>query len=262
MVRKVTMGVVSVAVLLGSATRAGADARRPDPRAGGTGVVAYSVVRMPDGGIQFSGHAPNLQFRKTSYKDGHFDFEIASQNDRVDVRMSTFAMQVTRGTQQVAFALNALGAEELAKVRALLAGSRAIKRYRGLAAALEARHDQSPEAYGVILGGAVIGWLDGDAAAPVRLARRTAGMSAPPAGRGAGDRVGLMFRVDMPDCWSEYEQLINNAWNDTASCIAYAAQQGLWQPFYMNTCSAAWVIRSEGYWFEYIACSAIPLRLS
>ena len=177
--------------------------------------------------------------------------------------MNAFAIQLTRGRQIMAFAMSALGTEELAKIRALLAGSRAIKRYRGLAAALEARHDQSPEAYGVILGGAVIGWIDGDAAAPVRLARRIAGMSAPPAGRGAGDRAGLMFQVDGGDCWSDYEQLINDAWNDVTSCMSYAFQQSAWwQPFFMNTCTAVWVIRSEGYWFEYLSCSTIPLRLS
>ena len=56
-------------IALGSAARAGrADARRPGSRAVTGAVNASPWFRMLDGGIQFSGTAPNLQFRKTSYK--------------------------------------------------------------------------------------------------------------------------------------------------------------------------------------------------
>ena len=264
MVSRVTVGLVLVVVLLGSSARAGADARRPDPRAGGTGAVAYSVVRMSDGGIQFSGNAPNLQFRKAAYRDGHFDLQITSRNDRVDVQMNAFAIQVTRGKQTLSMATSALGTEGLAKIHALLAGSSAITRYREVAAAAEARSDRSPEAYGLILDGAVVGWLDGDANAPARLARRLAGTRAPDLLAPAGGRAAArLFQVRRPDCWGSYEHEAGQAMDDLVSCYGGAAQMsGFWQAIYDVGCTGEWTIRVEGYWFEYISCSTIPLRLS
>jgi hypothetical protein len=67
----------------------------------------------------------------------------------------------------------------------------------------------------------------------------------------------------MPDCWSDYEQLLNGANNDLESCFAGAAAQGgWWQYAYATGCTVEYLIRADGYWFQYIGCSAIPLRAS
>lgn len=263
MVRRVTVSLVSAVLLLGNVPRAGADAARPGGRANDADAVAYTVVRMPDGGIEFSGSAPHLEFHKTSYRDGHFNFEIASGHDRVTICMNAFALAVTRGGQTVAFATNALATENLAKIRGLLAGSRAIEQYRGLAAVLEARHDQSLEAYGVILGEAVVSWLGGDVGAPARLAQHAGRLNGPAAGRVAANRAGLVFRVRRGDCWSDYEGGLMNAESDMEACFSGAAQQsGWWQWAYAAGCSAEYLVRADGYWFQYLSCSAIPLRVS
>jgi len=248
---RVTMGLVMAAALLGSASGAGADTPRPHPSAAGAGDVAYSVVRMPDGGIRFSGTATHLAFQKTSYGDGHFAFEIASGRDRVAIRLNAFALAVTRAGRTVSSASNALDPEALSRVRAMLAGSPAIAQYRRLAAGLAARHDRSPQAYGVLLGAPVIAWLGGDDGAPARFAHD------------ASNRLGVAFRVRRGDCWAEYEANLMNAESDMNACFAGAALQtsSFWQWAYAVGCSTEYLIRADGYWFGYLSCEAIPLRL-
>jgi hypothetical protein len=245
------MGLVMAAALLGGASRAGADAARPHPSATRASEVAYSVVRMPDGGIRFSGKTTDLAFQKTSYGDGHFAFEIASGHDRVTIRLNAFALVVTRAGRTVSSATNALTPETLSTVRAMLAGSPAVAQYRGLAAGLAARHDQSPQAYGVLLGATVIAWLGGDAGAPARFAHD------------ASNRLGVVFRVRRGDCWAEYESNLMNAENDMNACFTGAALQSssFWQWAYAVGCSTEYLVRADGYWFGYLSCEAVPLRL-
>jgi len=247
----VTMGFVMAAVLFGGVSRAGADTPRPHPGAARTGEMAYAVVRMPDGGIRFSGSRTDLEFQKTSYADGHFAFEIASGRDRVSIRLNAFALAVTRAGRTVSSASNALSPETFSIVRAMLAGSPAIAQYRRLAAGLTARHDQSPQAYGVLLGATVIAWLGGDDGAPARFAHD------------ASSRLGVAFRVRRGDCWAEYEANLMNAESDMNACFAGAALQSssFWQWAYAAGCSTEYLVRADGYWFGYLSCEAIPLRL-
>lgn len=248
---RVTTGLVMAAVLLGGASRAGADTPRIRSGAVRASEVAYSVERMPDGGIRFSGKTTELAFHKTSYGDGHFAFEIESGHDRVTIRLNAFALVVARAGRTVSSATNTLTPETLSSVRAMLAGSPALAQYRGLAAGLAARHDQSPQAYGVLLGATVIAWLGGDAGAPARFARD------------AGNRMGVVFRVRRGDCWADYEANLMNAESDMNACFAGAALQtsSFWQWAYAAGCSTEYLIRADGYWFGYLSCEAVPLRM-
>ncbi len=92
-----------------------------------------------------------------------------------------------------------------------------------------------------------MGLIDGDPGAPMRIARRLGGKKA------AGLRkVGMAV-----DCWSAYENFTYNAWNDYGSCLGLAD----WWNYNIVTyaCSFTWMLRVEGYWFQYISCSSFPL---
>jgi hypothetical protein len=248
---RVTMGLVMAAVLLGGASRGGADTRRPHPSPARAGEMAYSVVRMPDGGIRFSGTTSDLTFHKTSYGDGHFAFEITSGRDRVTIQLNAFALVVTRAGRTVSSATNTLTPETLSRVHVMLAGSPAIAQYRRLAGRLAVRHDQSAQAYGVLLGATVIAWLGGDAGAPARFAHD------------ASNRLGVVFRVRRGDCWADYEANLMAAENDMNACFAGAALQSssFWQWAYATGCSTEYLVRADGYWFGYLSCEAVPLRM-
>jgi hypothetical protein len=253
MVSRVAGGLVLALALSGGAGRAHA----ATPAA----AVVYETTRMADGAIQFSGSAPGLAFHKNSYADGHFDFEIESGRDKVDVHMSALALRVTRGSRTISLAAG-FGATERAQLRKLLAGSAAIKRYEALAADVEAHKDRTLATYGVLLGESTIAWLRGDTAARARIARRLAPISRPVIASRSTTADASRFRpVRMADCWYAYEQEVTNAQNDLVSCYV-GAYGSLWQSYYMTGCDFTWAIRAEGYWFEYLSCSAIPLRMS
>ena len=238
---RVTVGLVVAVALVGSVPRARAES------------VRYAVDRTPDGGIRFAGDCADLKFSKTTYADGHFNLEIASGSDRVNLRANRFGIEVMRGSQRLEFAASSVGDSELKKVRAALAGSQAIARFRALAASLSGK--RSMEAYGVTLSDTIVGWLLGDAQAPARIARLAPlRSSAMPFG---GARQFRLARAG--DCWGSYEQEVTGAQNDLYSCTA-GATLSFWQDVYLAGCQFEWTIRVEGYWFEYLSCEAVPLR--
>jgi hypothetical protein len=97
----------------------------------------------------------------------------------------------------------------------------------------------------------MIAWLGGDAGAPARFAHD------------AGNRTGVVFRVRRGDCWAEYEGHLMAAEADMNACFAGAAQQSssFWQWAYAAGCSTEYLVRADGYWFGYLSCEAVPLRL-
>jgi hypothetical protein len=99
-----------------------------------------------------------------------------------------------------------------------------------------------------MIGDAIVGWLQGDAHARAQIA---------PIARIVDDRT-RSLRFVRADCWYAYEQELGGAWNDYASCFAGAS--GLFATWIQDACGAEWTIRVEGYWFEYLGCSTIPLR--
>ena len=136
-----------------------------------------------------------------------------------------------------------------------LAGSKAIARFRALAASLS--NERSMEAYGVRLGDTIVGWIIGDAQAPARIARLA---FVHPSSMSLAGAPQFRF-ARAADCWGSYEQETLAAQNDLYSCYG-SASQSYWADAYLSACSFAWTIRVEGYWFEYLSCEAVPLRAS
>jgi hypothetical protein len=220
--------------------------------------VAYTLTPIMEGVVHFSGEAPHLQFQKTSFKDGHFDLQIQSDGDSVYLAVNALRIEATRGKRTVTIGTNGASSEELANARALLAGSRAVKQYRRLASALEASRSTSQAAYAVLIGAAVVDTLEGDIEASARIARRLSSI------RGSGFGVPSQLRgIRWQDCWSQYEQGTASAMDDYVGCLGRAAHSPWWFQYeYFEGCTIAWAIRAEGYWFNWMACSALPPTMS
>jgi hypothetical protein len=250
MLRRIALGLASVVVIVGSAGRVDAGEKRLavnqvqyDEQRG----VAYSLAHTSDGGVRLTGRMSELVFEKTSYADGHFALQLTSGDDVVVFKVGSAGTEVSRGGRIVKLA-DAATDREADEVRALLAGSRAVRRYRLLAAALEQSDENSPAAHGVLIAAVVVHGLDGDPGAAPRIARRLATPHAP-------ERLWkIAFTQASIDCWVEYAAHVTTAYNDFQICLLSAT----WYTYQLvsYSCSGLWLIRVEGYWFQYLRCSA------
>ena len=141
------------------------------------------------------------------------------------------------------------------RVRALLAGSRAVKQYRRLAASVEESDEASPASHGVLIGASVVHLLDGDPGAPSRIARRLAARRPAAARRNVAAVQDPSGAGSSEDCWATYETRVNQAYNDFWDCMR--TRQWWTYEVISYACSGVWTVRVEGYWFQYLKCSAL-----
>ena len=254
MVRRIALGLACVGVFAGGAARAETGERRLavrsqiqfDEQRG----VGYTLSHTSGGGILLTGQGADLVFEKTSFGDGRFELRITSGADVVTFAVSATGTTVSRNGRTAALAaLSAGTAGEDDFDRA-----RAVRRYRQLAAALEASDEASPAAHGVLIGAAVVHALDGDPGAPYRIARRLASRRA-----SSGLRQVALLAQDTTarteDCWTSYEQRVNQAYRDFEDC--QRSRQWYNYELVSYACSGVWMVRIEGYWFQYLKCSAL-----
>lgn len=215
--------------------------------------VAYSLVRTPDGAVRLSGEAPDVRFVKTSYRDGHFDLHLASGPDEVDISMNPEGVELLRGQRRLHVRIAAATQEAWAALRAELGASIAVARFHALAAAIERSGDRSAPAQGVLIAASALALIDGNNPGVRRIARSMS--------PNAGPVRRTIAAAE--DCWESYEGRVNNAANDLLACVSDAANASWWMQLGIaQTCGLLWTIRVEGYWFQYISCSTIPLKLS
>ena len=183
--------------------------------------------------------------QKTSYQDGHFELRLAWHGDEVAFAVDLPGIRITRGCRTTTLAESATDAD-FDKARTVIAGSRALKRYRQLAAALEADSDDSPTSSATLIAAAIVSLVDGDGGAPGRIARRLSQKRA----------AGLRKAGRSVDCWAWYQNRTYDTMVDYWDCVAAAT----WYNFDLVNfgCSFRWAIRAEGYWFQYLGCSAFP----
>ena len=57
-------------------------------------------------------------------------------------------------------------------------------------------------------------------------------------------------------CWDVYQRLVLQASYQLESCIASFA---VYNPL-RQVCAAVWILQVESAWFQFLSCSAIPLK--
>jgi hypothetical protein len=259
MVRKFALGLAWALALVGSAARVDAGEKRLAVRSPAqyddARGVAYSLSQTADDGMRMSGRAAELSFEKTSYRDGHFDLRITSGADTVSFAISATGTQVSRNGRTATLVAGPPTEQEIDQARALLVGSRAVKRFRQLAVALEQSDDSSPASHGVLIGSVLVHLLDGDSGAPLRIARRLAARRPVAALRRIRLTQDPMASGTSEDCWATYEERVNQAYNDFTDC---SRSRSWWNADLVGyACSGVWLVRIEGYWFQYLRCSAL-----
>jgi hypothetical protein len=199
------------------------------------------------GALQASLAWTDLDVAKVTQPNGDFHARLAGRQDLVVVVRTANRLRVTRGGQTASVAMDQADEEGLDLLQQLLAGSRAVRAFRGLHRRLNQESRES--APGVSLDGldALLGILQGDPAAVDRRAP----------GREGGWRISRVACTLYRSCYAEYEAEVIAAWNDYAQCI----DDVKWYPGLQEVCAFTWLIRAESAWFRFIGCSSIPLKV-
>jgi hypothetical protein len=204
----------------------------------------FGFRMTPEGGRQIYFGGPDLQFAKTRFADGRTVVELTSADDRVAITASAESgIAVERNGQRVAFYHRDATEEHLDRTRAVLAGSKAVRRFRLLASTLD--DSKHPGIIGVQIVDALVGVLDGDFGAVARLSTRMRSQNSA--------NVRRISDEDEGACWDAYSAEVVNAANDYISCAEALGYNPL-----SAFCAVEWTIRVEGAWSQYLFCVGFP----
>ena len=208
----------------------------------------FSVAR--DGAARMTMKAGDLEVEKTVYADGRFQLVLQAGNDRMSVALGAGLLDVQRGNRRVRLDIGQASDDDWLRVKTLLAGSRALRLLRTLAFNLEPATQRTPAGTAVMSSDAVLGFLDGDVAAVARLGQQMR------AARQARIRT-VAFDEGEKDCYKTYEALVVRAADEYDAC----RHSFYWWDPRQQACIFVWTLEAESAWFQFLGCSAIPLRI-
>ena len=212
--------------------------------------LTATTMAAADGAVVVSAQAAGLTVDKRVYSDGRFDVRIAiGRNDRLVIAADADGISVATA-REATVRLNPAGDAgyevKMQRVRGWLAASAAVGRFRQLVDALDRRGARDPEALSLRATGALVAELLGDPGAARRFGQSVAGS-------GAGLRRVQQYTQS---CWDVYQRLVLQASYQLESCIASFA---VYNPL-RQVCAAVWILQVESAWFQFLSCSAIPLK--
>lgn len=240
-----------------SAALPGGSSRRPAaPGMGVTHFDARAQARfegrlMPDGTALFTTRSGQLVARKTVGPDGGVRIVLEAGDDRLEVSMQGYDVDITRGETSVHLDLANAEDSDFLKAKMLVAGSNALRLHRLLAISLDPRTLRTVSGMGTLLTDAFLGLLDGDVGAVDRLGERLAERR-----RAKIRRVSLEDPEAEKGCYEEYEAELFRAWDSYVNCKALTPY---WNPF-RELCTARYMLWAESAWFHFLSCCAIPIR--
>lgn len=189
---------------------------------------------------------------------GDATLRLSQGMDVVTIALSQGGFQVARGQKSIRVDPRTDSQDKFDSARAVLMGSQAVGSFKRLVAALEQRsesEDDGPLAISALVDGAVVYLLDGDADAPLRIAKRisrkhTAAIRAVSAKRLPGVYV---------DCIGLYEVALMSAWGQFQSCAYESTAYSWWsRDLVYQLCSWEWAIRSNQYIWQFVGCFMVP----
>jgi hypothetical protein len=251
--RKLRLGMAMGMIAVTSATTAAEPrielraARSPQVIAG-LGLTAH-ITAADDGAVVVTAQAGPLSIDKRVYPDGRFEVRLAHGTaDHVVLAGDAEGVSVSTA-REAATRLRAGGDVDIEtkarRVRGWLAASGAIERFRQLVEALDRDDLRSPEAVSLRSTGALVAELFGDTGAARRLGKALA--------RSTDYRViGQSNNI----CWTTYSKQVLQASYELESCSStYAAYNPL-----RAGCAFLWTLQVESAWFQFLGCSAFPLK--
>jgi hypothetical protein len=200
-------------------------------------------------GVRMTVKAGDLEAEKTVYPDGRFRIAVRAGDDRFAVVFSPAGIDVERQSRRRHIDLDAVTDDDWLRVKVLVAGSRGLRLFRTLANTLDPATLETPAGTAILLSDAVLGLLDGDVGAVGRLGRQM--------------RVAYQARIrpvalgqEFLQCYRKYEAAVDMALMEYGECTArywsFDPRQYL--------CDMEWLLKAESAWFQFLSCSAIPMK--
>jgi len=216
-----------------------------DPASG----AELALTAQAGGALHASLAWTDLSASKVVHANGDFQVRVAARQDLLVLVRAGNRLRITRGGQTALLLLDRVDEDGLGRAQMVLAGSHAVRAFRGVHRQLH------PESRGSAPGVALdnldilLGILQGEPGAVDRRA---------PARREAGWRLSRVACGAEPTCFSEYEVEVGRAWDDFAQCC----EDVRWYPLMQEACAFTWLLRVESAWFRFIGCSSIPLKVT
>jgi hypothetical protein len=202
------------------------------------------LTRRGNDALQTSLTWSDLDVRKVVQSNGDFHLRLAGRHDLLVMMRTDERLRVTRNGQTAVLQLNQSDEDGLDQVQQVLAGSRAMRAFRSLRSRLAADSLASAPGVSIDLVDGLLGILNGDPGVYDRRDPRS------------GDRLSRVSLAPNRPCYPEYESGVIAAWGDFGQCI----DDVRWYPGLQELCAMTWVLKAESAWFQFIACSSIPLR--
>lgn len=209
----------------------------------------FSLAR--DGASRMTLKAGELDVEKTVYHDGRFQIALQAGEDRMSVVVGLAVLDVARGNRHLHIDIGQASDEDWLQVKTLLAGSRALRLFRALAYNLDPATLRKPAGASIVSSDAILGYLDGDLAAVARLGQqmRTA--------RQARIRTVALGEEPEDSCYKKWEAAVVAAADEYDKC----RHSFPWYSPAQAGCVLVWTLQAESAWFQFLACSAVPLRI-
>jgi hypothetical protein len=205
--------------------------------------VVFTMQPSADGGTLLVAEGPAVRAEKTVAAD-RLVLVLKAEADQVTIRVDGGGrIAATRGGKTRTLTAGAVSKTDLAAMRSLLDGSDAVAAFRLMAASLEERGGGAA-VESTVISGALVSLLDGDVAAPGRLAQRIIARAAARVRLASGQRTS-------GECWDVYSREALRIADETEECL----KRQWWNPLHTAACGAEFVIRAELNWFWLIACS-------
>lgn len=201
----------------------------------------------PGGALRVSLTWMDLDVSKVIQPNGDFHARIAARQDLVVLVRTGSRLRLTRNGETAVLELDRADEDGLDAGQRVLAGSRAVRTFRGVLRSLT--EDARGSAPGVALDhlDALLALLQGEPGALDRRApRRESGLTL--------SRVAC--GLEPSTCYAEYEGEVIRSWDDYSQCI----DDVRWYPGMQEVCAFTWLLRVESAWFRFIGCSSFPLK--
>jgi hypothetical protein len=188
---------------------------------------------------------------------GDATLRLSQGKDVVTIAINQVGFHIARGQRAARIDPRRDKTEKLDNVRSLLNGSQAVRSFKRLVAAVEVRDEREPDgplALSALVDGAVIHLLDGDADAPLRIAKRITRKQ-----RTAMRLAGAKRPNAFVDCVGLYQISLMNAYGQFESCAVESTEYSWWsRDLVYDLCSWEWALRSYQYVWQFVGCFMLP----
>jgi hypothetical protein len=205
--------------------------------------IDFQASRAADGSVRLDGASGDLTFKQVVRPGRGFVIEIATGNDRIALDVSPDGTVVTRNRKARKLAPSGATDADLDEVATLLGGSRAVRRFRAVAAAVQQSGDASGFSSAVLIADALVGEATGDTGASRRVADHLT--------RRIRARL-KKVTLEGASCYDAWEATVLEAADDLEEC---ANSFSWWSPW-KYVCSVPWYLEVLSAWAELLSCSA------